>query len=184
MPAVRVRIEQLVRLLEGEEIEDQVPDLGTVGDVLAVQDAGIRRREDRVRGVGQIAHQVHDVVPQAFERKPVAEDVEVEEAVVGRFAVFEGWGVEHAVVEPADEEGEVFRGDVGEGDCLGAGFAEGAQEAGAEVRGLGGEEVGMDFEGGVLGADEEGGGWGGGGGGGFSGGERVRSWMVDVCIYT
>lgn len=79
----------------------------------------------------------------------------MEEGVVGGFSVFEGHGQDVACVEPGDEEFEVGDFDVGEGDCARGGFEERALEGGAEVGGLGDEELGVDFEEGGRGAADE-----------------------------
>lgn len=83
------------------------------------------------------------MVSEAFEAEAVGEDVEVEERVVGGFAVLEGHGLDCTRVEPCDEEFEDVDGDVVEPDGLVGRFEERACEGGAEVRRLLREEGGV-----------------------------------------
>lgn len=59
VPLVRVRGEELVCLLEGEEVEDELSDARVLFD-LVVEDPGVARGEDRVCLVGELGHCVDD----------------------------------------------------------------------------------------------------------------------------
>lgn len=153
MPAVCVGCDELVGLFEGEEVEDELAEAGAFVDVV-VEDACVRGGEDAVGGIGEIRHEVYNVVAEFLEAEAVGEDVEVEEGVVGRFGVFEG-RVDGAGIQPADEQFEGVDGDVGETDALGGRFEEGACQGGAKVGRFRGEEAGVEEEACGLGAHEE-----------------------------
>jgi hypothetical protein len=107
MPPIRMRSQQLIRLLERKKIQHQLPHLTPPSNLL-VQDTRVRRRQHAIRAIRQIAQHIDDVVAEPLEAEAVAEDVQVEKRVVGWFTVFEGEGREGPGVEPGDEQLEGF----------------------------------------------------------------------------
>lgn len=89
VPAVRVALDEAVRLLEREQVQHQIAQRRRVSDS-AVEDARVAGREHRVCAVREVSDQIYDGVAQALHAEAVCEGVEVEECVVRWFPVFEG----------------------------------------------------------------------------------------------
>lgn len=156
VPLVRVRCQQHVRLLEGEEVDDKLAEQCRVAD-LVVQGDGVGGRGDRVAGLGEGGDAVGDGVAEGFDGQAVGEAVQREQQVEGDLAAAREDVVEVARVGPGEEELECRDVFGGEGELLREAFGEGAGQGGGEEGRVVRQEVAVDEEGRAGAADEDGG---------------------------
>lgn len=156
VPLVRVRGQQHVRLLEGEQVDDELAQQRRVAD-LVVQRDRVAGRGHAVALLGQRRHPVDDGVAQRLDRQPVREPVQRQQQVEGHLAAAREDVVELARVGPRQEELE--RGHVlgGQGQLLREPFGEGARERGGKEGRVVRQEVAVDEERRFGAADEDGG---------------------------
>jgi hypothetical protein len=97
VPVICVCLQQPIRLFKSKQIQHKSSQTAAFSD-LVVQNARVGRREHAICCICEIGNHVDHSVAQAFEAEAVREDVDVQERVVGGFAVFvrrgEGGGVE------------------------------------------------------------------------------------------
>jgi hypothetical protein len=100
VPVICVCLQQPFCFLERKQIQHKSSQTAVFAN-LVVQNACVGRREHAIRCICEIGNYVDDGVAEAFEAEAVGEDVDVQECVVGGFAVFVGRG-EGRGVEPGD----------------------------------------------------------------------------------
>jgi hypothetical protein len=147
VPLVRVGGDQVVRLLEGEQVQHQLADRRVVPDRL-VQDVRVARRGHAVGSLGQLGHAVDDGVAHAFNLQPVGQAVDVQQREVGRLAVLEEvvTHLQLLLVEPEDHVLKVLGFHVGQRYDARVALGELAVQGGREVGRLGAEKVPVDEE--------------------------------------
>jgi hypothetical protein len=145
VPLIRMRRDEIIRLLERKQVEDEAAHGRRVADGF-VEDVRVAGRGHAVCALGQVGDAVDDGVAHGLDGEPVREAVDVQQREGGGLAVLEEelGRFEALGIEPEDDVLEVPWVDVAEGYGLGDAFTELTVEGGGEERGVRAEEIFVD----------------------------------------